>query len=127
VGRVGLYTHSSSVWFDISYRGCHPSITLALNKWLYVAAVFNGTTARVYFNGTQIGASCALSPVTRHTNFIGYEPASTGMGGFDQIKIFNRALSAAEISADFSGFQRTTTIFTTKKKTNIKIQEILLS
>ena len=79
---------------------------LPLRRWSHLAATYDGTTLRLYVNGT-LASSRAVS---------GAMPSSTGplrIGGnsvwgeyftglIDEVRVYNRALSAAEVQADMN-------------------------
>ena len=79
---------------------------VAANAWTHVAATYDGLNLRLYVNGTQV-SSRALS---------GAMPVSTGalrIGGntiwpewftglIDEVRVYNRALTAAEVTTDMN-------------------------
>jgi glucose/arabinose dehydrogenase/PKD repeat protein len=86
---------------DIALRG--PSV-LAANTWSHLAMTWDGATTRLYVNGTQV-ASGALTgsavtssaPLRIGGNSVWGEWFS---GAIDEVRIYNRALTAAEIATD---------------------------
>jgi hypothetical protein len=91
----------------------------AAGAWLHFAYTYDGTTHRLYFNGTQVATSTAtfnnsLQPDT--LNFGRWSGNGTGaehfQGSLDDIRIYNRALGAAEIAALAAGNQPGTSIHT---------------
>jgi concanavalin A-like lectin/glucanase superfamily protein/fibronectin type III domain protein len=82
------------------------SQALTLNAWNHVAATYDGTTLRVFRNGAQIG-SRALSGSLVNTG----DPLKFGgnavwsewfKGRIDEVRVFNVARTAAEITADMN-------------------------
>jgi hypothetical protein len=76
----------------------------AIGQWQHLAATFDGSTARYFLGGVQV-ASRAFSGNVGDSNTwrIGaYGPGPAGFfdGVIDEVRIYNRALSAAEIQAD---------------------------
>ena len=80
--------------------------SLPLNAWTYLAGTYNGTTMRLYVNGVQVSSRAQTGPIQTST-------AVLTMGGdalygqyfagrIDEVRIYNRALSAAEIQSDMS-------------------------
>jgi hypothetical protein len=79
---------------------------LPLNTWTHLATTYDGSTLRLYVNGTQVSSRAVT----------GSMPASTGalrIGGdslwgeyfnglIDEVRIYNRALSATEIQTDMN-------------------------
>lgn len=79
---------------------------LALNVWSHVAATFDGTTLRMYVNGTQVGTLVGASSINVSTSPLrigGNAPwGEYFQGTIDDVRIYNRALSAAEIVTDMN-------------------------
>ena len=83
-----------------------PGAPLALNGWTHLAATYDDATLRLYVNGT-LASSLSVN---------GSIPASTGplriggnsvwnewfAGQIDDVRIYNRALTATELKADLS-------------------------
>ena len=74
--------------------------------WTHVAATYDGTTQRLYVNGTQVSTSAVAgtiatsnSPLKIGGNSIWGEWFN---GLIDEVRVYNRALSAAEIQADMN-------------------------
>jgi hypothetical protein len=81
-------------------------LSLSLNTWTHYAWSLSGTTGSVYVNGTFLTNQTGMTPppaTNRTTCYVGYRfDLSTDLSGFDEIKIYNRSLSAAEITTDYS-------------------------
>jgi len=80
------------------------STALTPNVWTHLAATFDGSTMRVYVNGTQVASraqNASLTPTTG-TLQIGADsyPDEFFEGRIDEVRIYNRALSPAEIQTD---------------------------
>ena len=87
-------------------RNAQGTAAIAMNAWTHLAVTYDGTTLRLYVNGAATGSAV----------FAGSIPASTGvlrMGGnsiwgewfkgtLDELRVYNRALSQAEIQADMN-------------------------
>jgi hypothetical protein len=79
---------------------------LAANTWTHLASTFDGATVRLFVNGVQVASqaqSTQLAPTTG-TLQIGADsyPAESFIGRIDEVRIYNRALSAAEIQTDMN-------------------------
>lgn len=79
----------------------------ALGRWIHLAGVFNGSVIRLYVDGKQVAEeSCAGVPHTNTDPFlIGSRlglPADTVDGMVDDLTVFNRALTAQEVAAEFT-------------------------
>jgi len=85
------------------------STTLSNNVWNHVAYVFDGSNSRLYVNGQADGNPIATTSVPRSDSIqhlgicAGLNSSGTSSGSFvgqvDEARIYNRALSATEISA----------------------------
>jgi hydrogenase maturation factor HypE len=80
--------------------------SLALNTWTHLAATYDGTTVRLFVNGVQAGTRAVSGSLAASTgalriggNAVWGEYFS---GRIDEVRIYNRALSAAEIQADMN-------------------------
>lgn len=81
------------------------------NVWHHVAFVVDASGGKMYVDGVQQGATqpwtgTAGPPTTTQNVSIGYYPGSANpyfAGLIDDIRIYNRALSAAEVSDVYSG------------------------
>ena len=78
----------------------------ALNAWTHVAMTWDGTTQRLFINGTQVATRAVAGTLPNSTGalrFGGNNVWSEWFAGrLDEIRIYNRALTAAEISADMN-------------------------
>lgn len=84
-----------------------------LGQFYHVAGTYDGTTARIYVNGTLQGQVVQATtivydnsvPYTIGSNFSGFRAlgfSRTWDGVIDEVEIFNRALAASEINAIYS-------------------------
>jgi beta-lactam-binding protein with PASTA domain len=85
-------------------QASHTSI--ALNTWTHLATTYDGANQRLYINGALV----ATKPQTGSTA-VSNQPLRIGGNGvwgeffqglIDEVRIYNRALSAAEITADMT-------------------------
>ncbi len=81
-----------------------PTTTFNANRWYHVVGVADGSVLRMYINGVDTGATTPYNGTlnTTTTNFyIGKLNASGGnyffKGKIDDVRIYNRALSASEV------------------------------
>jgi hypothetical protein len=80
--------------------------TPSVGQWQHIAATFDGTTARFYVDGTEVANRTVTGSVgTSNTWRIGaYGSSPDGFfdGAVDDVRIYNHALSAAEIQNDMN-------------------------
>jgi chitodextrinase len=79
---------------------------LTANTWAHLAATYDGATMRLYVNGVQVASRAQTGAIATSTN-----PLQIGgdslygqyfAGRIDEVRIYNRALSAAEIQNDIN-------------------------
>ncbi len=79
--------------------------TLPVGVWSHLAGTYDGSRLRLYLNGTQIASTAHAPSLTTSTDplMIGADVyGEFFQGTIDEIRIYNRALSAAEIQADMT-------------------------
>jgi chitodextrinase len=79
---------------------------LTANAWAHLAATYDGTTMRLYVNGTQVASRAQTGAIATSTN-----PLQIGSdslygqyfkGIIDEVRVYNVALTAAQIQADMN-------------------------
>ena len=79
---------------------------LTTNTWTHVAGTYDGTTLRLYVNGVQVGsqAKTGSMPVSANPLQIGGDSiyGQYFPGSIDEVRVYNRALSATEIQSDMN-------------------------
>jgi len=99
-------TRPSAHVFVASEQDTRGTAALALNTWTHLAMTYNGTTLRIFVNGVE-ASNKAISGSARVTtgalriggNSVWGEYFS---GLIDEVRIYNRALSATEIQTDMN-------------------------
>ena len=87
-----------------SYGDAYGTAALPANSWSYLAETYDGTTLRLYVNGSQVAS-------TAHSGSIGTSTNPLQIGGdslygqyfagmIDEVRIYNTALTATQIQAD---------------------------
>ena len=101
---------TTSKIFGCTYEGAFSDTnaggSIQLNQWYHVAFVLRNTNGYIYVNGIQVGTGSLFEPsnVTRMSNYIGKsnwgDPNANAI--YDDLKIYNGAMSAAEILNDYT-------------------------
>ncbi|PYM89328.1 MAG: hypothetical protein DME04_26625 [Candidatus Rokuibacteriota bacterium] len=79
---------------------------LPLSAWSHLASTYDGTTLRLYVNGVQVGSQAVGGPIATSTGAL--RIGGNGVwneyfqGRIDELRVYNRALSAAEITTDMN-------------------------
>ncbi len=111
VSNVGGFTFETSesqglqfyIWVDGTYYWCiTPSNVLSVGTWRHVAATYDGEEMKVFVDGVERMVSGVLASIDNSTEplVIGRNvptPSYVWHGLLDEIHLFRRALSAAEI------------------------------
>ena len=96
----------TSVTVAGQYRVLAGGPWLLANQWTHLAATYDGTTQRLYVNGTQVAQRPQTGPIQ-----VSSSPLRLGgnsvwgeffKGRIDEVRLYNRALSAAAINADLN-------------------------
>ncbi|WP_177189452.1 cellulose binding domain-containing protein [Chitinophaga sp. YR573] len=105
----GTASGKSIIRYAIKNGGAEQTVsynyTLPLNTWTHFAVTQSGNTCSLYINGVLVASntSVTIKPATlgsTNQNYIGksqYTADPMFKGAIDEFKIYNRALSAAEI------------------------------
>jgi hypothetical protein len=78
-------------------------LTPYIMEWAHVAATFDGTTARLYLNGDEIGSgpfSLGNKPTAEMRIGSYNNDSPTYSGDIDEVRIYNRALTQADLAGN---------------------------
>jgi len=79
---------------------------LPLNTWTHLATTYDGTAVRLFVNGVQVASTTATGTIATSASAlqIGGDAlfAQFFSGRIDEVRIYNAALSAAQIQADMT-------------------------
>ena len=110
--QYGLQINKSGKWGLNYYNGTKANELQAkaieLNTWNHVSVVYTPTVITAYRNGEYIGAMAPLGNMVENAEplYIGFD-APLGdeylTGDMDEVRVYNRALSAAEVRALSNG------------------------
>jgi hypothetical protein len=101
--ELPLGLNTGNVW-------CTSSTRISLNTWTHVAATFDGSTCKIYVNGNLTGQLAATGSINVTDDVImvganngeGMGEGERFLGRMDELRIYNRALSQAEIQTDMN-------------------------
>lgn len=75
------------------------------NRWIHAALVYDGSTMRLYQDGSEVGVALVSGEVDERSGLtvaLGNQPSSAGSrpfdGTIDDVRIYDRALTPAEVS-----------------------------
>lgn len=105
-----LSDKNSNLRFRLKTNGTTTTLigdgTLPTNTWVHVAAVYNGSTIKLYQDGEEVGSAAKTGSIDHNTQQItlGMNPDNTNhlQGKLDDLRIYNVALSQAEIQASMN-------------------------
>jgi hypothetical protein len=76
------------------------------NTWTHLSATYDGTTLRLYVNGAQVGTRAVSGAMVTSTGVLRIGGNSLWgeffAGRIDEVRIYNRALTAAQIQSDMN-------------------------
>lgn len=102
----GFYSNGSNLYFFVGNYSSNAASILApsLGQWVHMAGTWDGTTVSIYKDGIA-GASASSSVAPTNPPFvIGEAPGGYFANAFlDDVRIYNRVLSPAEIALIASG------------------------
>lgn len=98
------HCNASNVSSDWSYCRSEMNSTIMLNCWNYVAAIFDGTSQKVYLNGNLVanqtvdfGEMGGCSPTDLRIGYWWDSDPIPFKGKIDEVRIYNRVLTENEI------------------------------
>jgi RHS repeat-associated protein len=110
VGAYGLYaatdTGKPSAYFrGTADRELKAGTQLPANQWSHLTATYDGITLRLYVNGTQVGSQTITDYVMPSSEPLSFGsnaswPGEAFQGRIDEVRIYRRALTAAQIMSD---------------------------
>ena len=89
-----------------SYADAYGTAALTANTWSYLTETYDGSTLRLYVNGTQVASTAHTGAIATSTN-----PLQIGgdslygqdfAGLIDEVRVYNVALTAAQIQTDMA-------------------------
>jgi len=100
-GQLGSHYYNLS---DLSLTG--PDMTPYENKWVHVAARYDGSETSLFINGEKVASEPATGTIRSYTGsntYVGYADAQRWFNGeMDEVGIHSRALSDEEIRRSYA-------------------------
>ncbi len=79
---------------------------VSVNNWTHIASTYNGTTLKIYINGTEVASKNTNGLIKTSNNALRIGGNSIWgeyfNGVIDEIRIYNKVLSATEIQSDMN-------------------------
>jgi hypothetical protein len=89
-----------------AYSVYSPANSVPRGNWTHVVGVYDGKNVIIYINGKEAGKNPAAGPIMDHGGVLrigGDAYASNYQGRIDEIRIYDRALTANEVNALYQG------------------------
>jgi hypothetical protein len=92
--------------FTTADRGISGTAATPLNAWTHLAATYDGANLRLYVNGVQAASRAQTGAIRASTGALRIGGNSVWgewfAGLIDEVRVYNRALTAAEITTDMN-------------------------
>jgi hypothetical protein len=93
--------------FTTADRGLSGSGVLPVDAWTHLAATYDRTNMRIYVNGVQVGSRAVTGNIKTSTGVLRIGGNGTWgdewfAGLIDEVRLYNKALTAAEIQSDMT-------------------------
>ncbi len=87
-----------------SWEDAEDTKTLTNGTWTHLAMTYDGTSMKLYVNGVLVSTRTAAKPTVDGLKLMigSYKTSNFYEGLIDEVRIYNRALSASEIGADMN-------------------------
>jgi hypothetical protein len=98
---------NSELFIGGRLRFVNGTAQLPLNTWTHLASTYDGTTLRLFVNGAQVATTAFAGSITTSTGplVIGGNSVWSEWfaGSLDEVRVYNRPLTAGQIQADSAG------------------------
>jgi hypothetical protein len=89
-----------------SDRGVTGTAAVPQNTWTHLAATYDGATLRLYVNGVQAASQAVTGTIRTSSGALSIGGNAVWgeyfRGRLDEVRVYNRALSAAEVQTDMN-------------------------
>ena len=94
----------SNAYIGGNNRTAEGGVALPANVWTHLAGTYDGATVRLFVNGTQVASAAITGAIATSTGALRIGGNSMWgeyfQGTIDEVRIYNRALTPAEIQTD---------------------------
>lgn len=106
--------------FTTTERWARASTAPALNGWVHLATTYDGATIRLYVNGTQVATQAQTGSLVAGSGPLRFGGNAIWpewfQGQLDELRVYNRPLTAAEVQADMTRPVSAATVLATRAK-----------
>ncbi|MBX3208285.1 MAG: LamG domain-containing protein [Labilithrix sp.] len=96
-------------WASQTSRGALGSAPLSVGQWHHVVGTFDGSTLRLYVDGSRVdqGATAVKIPTRTSTLAVGHQSCACSainsfLGAVDELAVYDKALTEMQISAHYA-------------------------
>jgi hypothetical protein len=102
---IGIRDNGRIWWWPLGGGDKFSTSTVPLNTWTHVVVSYGAGTVAMYINGRLDSSQASAAPGIPSNIKVGGKSWITGyfQGGLDDVRIYNRALSAAEVQKLYLG------------------------
>jgi hypothetical protein len=105
--RPASYLRANPVASTTDRRVAASTGVLPLNTWTHIASTYDGANFRFYVNGVLVGTTAGSGSINVANGALRIGGNNSSLNEFfrgliDEVRVYNRALSAAEIQADMN-------------------------
>ena len=105
--RPASYLRTDPVASTTDRRVAASTGVLPLNTWTHIASTYDGANFRFYVNGVLVGTTAGSGSINVANGALRIGGNNSSLNEFfrgliDEVRVYNRALSAAEIQADMN-------------------------
>lgn len=104
-----LYLAGDKPVFRVAGRSAVGAVALNANQWQHLVGTLSGTTVSIYVDGQlqDTETLAAAQATSTSSTYVGRPASSTSTsnrfnGGLDEVSVYNRGLSAAEVAAHYA-------------------------
>ncbi len=105
--KISMPNHGKPVFttnYENGISDMDAGTPLTVGQWKHVVMVHDGAKDKIFYNGVLVNQKDVVGKLksTKHPFGIGYDPIDNGSffkGSLDEVQLYNRALSDAEVAA----------------------------